>query len=159
EVAYHRDQGESPRLEEYRQRFPEYVGVVQAVFRGLVSEPKDEAASSDPLASTGPEVAGAGEADSPARLGRYRITGTGGKGGFGVVYRGYDEELRRDVAIKVPHRHRVAQSEDVEAYLAEARLLASLDHPHIVPVHDVGRTEDGRCYIVSKFIEGSDLAS
>jgi formylglycine-generating enzyme required for sulfatase activity len=73
------------------------------------------------------------------------------------VYQGYDEELRRDVAIKVPHRHRIAQPEDVEAYLAEARLLASLDHPHIVPVHDVGRTEDGLCYVVSKFIEGSDL--
>jgi tetratricopeptide (TPR) repeat protein len=73
--------------------------------------------------------------------------------------RGYDEELRRDVAIKVPHRHRIAQPVDVEAYLAEARILANLDHHHIVPVHDVGRTEDGLCYVVSKFIEGSDLAT
>ena len=40
----------------------------------------------------------------------------------------------------------------------EARILANLDHPHIVPVHDVGRTEDGLCFVVSKFIEGSDLA-
>src|SRR5205823_9908254 len=46
----------------------------------------------------------------------------------------------------------------METYWAEARILASLDHPHIVPVHDVGRTEDGLCYIVSKFIEGSNLA-
>src|SRR5262249_41914283 len=67
------------------------------------------------------------------------------------------EELRRQVAIKVPHRHRVAQPEDVEKYLAEARILASLDHPHIVPVHDVGRTDDGLCFVVSKWIEGSDL--
>jgi len=58
----------------------------------------------------------------------------------------------------VPHRQRIAQPEDVEKYLAEARILAGLDHPHIVPVHDVGRTEDGLCYVVSKFIEGSDLA-
>src|SRR5262249_24948401 len=39
----------------------------------------------------------------------------------------------------------------------EARILAGLDHPHVVPVHDVGRTDDGLCYVVSKFIEGSDL--
>ena len=48
--------------------------------------------------------------------------------------------------------------EDVEAFLVEARILAKLDHPHIVPVHDVGRTEDGLCFVVSKLIEGSDLA-
>src|SRR5262249_12973926 len=47
--------------------------------------------------------------------------------------------------------------EDVEAYLAEARILASLDHPNIVPVYDVGRCEDGTCFLVSKFIEGTDL--
>src|SRR6266480_1188762 len=46
---------------------------------------------------------------------------------------------------------------DVEAYLAEARMLATLDHPGIVPVHDVGRTADGLCYVVSKFVPGQDL--
>ena len=46
----------------------------------------------------------------------------------------------------------------MDAYLEEARNLARLDHPHIVPVYDLGRTEDGLGYIVSKFIEGSDLA-
>ena len=51
----------------------------------------------------------------------------------------------------------MAQPEDVEMYLAEARIVASLDHPHIVPVFDVGRTEDGLCFVVSKFIEGANL--
>ena len=53
---------------------------------------------------------------------------------------------------------RVARPGDVEAYLAEARALAKLDHPNIVPVYDVGRTDDGLCYVVSKYVEGSDLA-
>jgi formylglycine-generating enzyme required for sulfatase activity len=97
-------------------------------------------------------------AESPATLGRYRITGKLGSGGFGVVYKGYDDDLRREVAIKVPHRERITTPEDVETYLAEARILASLDHPHIVPVHDVGRTEDGLCFVVAKFIPGIDLA-
>jgi serine/threonine protein kinase/formylglycine-generating enzyme required for sulfatase activity/tetratricopeptide (TPR) repeat protein len=82
-----------------------------------------------------------------------------GQGGFGRVYLAHDDDLDRPVAIKVPNPERVAGPEDIEEYLAEARTLARLDHPHIVPVHDVGRTGDGLCYVVSKFIEGSDLAA
>jgi serine/threonine protein kinase len=92
------------------------------------------------------------------RIGRYRVVKILGQGGFGSVYLAHDDDLKRQEAIKVPHRHRIARPEDAEAYLAEARVLASLDHPHIVPVHDVGRTEDGLCFIVTKFIEGTDLA-
>jgi serine/threonine protein kinase len=124
---------------------------------GSANRSASEVESSYDPVSTGPEVRCPVEPEQPVRLGRYRITGTLGKGGFGVVYKGCDEELRRDVAIKVPHRHRVVQPEDVEQYLAEARILAGLDHPHIVPVHDVGRTDDGLCFVVSKFIEGSEL--
>ena len=58
----------------------------------------------------------------------------------------------------MPNPERISRPEDVEAYLNEARILARLDHPHIVPVYDVGRTEDGLCFVVSKLIEGSDLA-
>ncbi len=94
----------------------------------------------------------------PTRLGRYRVLAKIGQGGFGTVYKGYDEKLRRDVAIKVPHRHRVASASEADSYLAEARILARLDHPGIVPVYDVGRTDDGLCYLVSKLVEGSDLA-
>jgi serine/threonine protein kinase len=93
----------------------------------------------------------------PEMIGRYRVVRVLGEGSFGRVFLAADEELRRPVAIKVPHRDRVSSAKDIEAYLAEARTLARLDHPHIVPVHDVGKTDDGLCYVVSKFIEGSDL--
>jgi len=98
------------------------------------------------------------DADRPKIIGRYRVDRVLGTGGFGRVYLAYDEELDRPVAIKVPHAHRVSNSTDVEEYLAEARAVAGLDHPGIVPVYDVGRTEDGLCYVVSKFIEGQSLA-
>ncbi len=93
----------------------------------------------------------------PTKIGRYNLLKRLGKGGFGEVFLAFDEELERTVAIKVPRPERVSQPEDVEAYLEEARILASLDHPHIVPVFDVGRTDGGLCFVVSKYIEGSDL--
>jgi serine/threonine protein kinase/formylglycine-generating enzyme required for sulfatase activity len=166
ELAYRRRSGESPTFEEYRQRFPSHVELVADVFRNVAGEAKPyavEADSSCVTAVTEQEPvrikdAGRNEPLQPARLGRYRITGKLGQGGFGVVYKGYDDDLRREVAIKVPHRHSIAEPGRVEAYLAEGRTLAGLDHPNIVPVHDLGRTDDGSCFIVSKFIEGSDLA-
>jgi serine/threonine protein kinase len=94
----------------------------------------------------------------PLKIGRYRIVHRLGQGGFGRVYLAHDDDLDRPVAIKVPNPERVAGLEDVEAYLSEARTLAKLDHPNIVPVYDVGRSDDGLCYVVSKYVEGSDLA-
>src|SRR5262245_30900434 len=98
-------------------------------------------------------------APAPTHIGRYRIERLLGKGGFGLVYLAHDDQLRRPVAIKVPHRKLVARPEDAEAYLTEARTVANLDHPNIVPVHDVGSTEDSPCYVVSKYIDGTDLAT
>ena len=94
----------------------------------------------------------------PPKIGRYTILRRLGTGGFGEVFLAFDDDLDRPVAIKVPRPERVSCSEDIEAYLNEARIVASLDHSHIVPVYDVGRTDDGLCFVVSKFIEGSDLS-
>lgn len=91
-------------------------------------------------------------------LDRYEVREVLGKGGFGVVYRAFDPELRREVAIKVPVRSPEASVSRAEAYLAEARMLAGLDHPGIVPVYDAGRTDGGQCFVVSKFVAGGDLA-
>jgi serine/threonine protein kinase/formylglycine-generating enzyme required for sulfatase activity len=116
----------------------------------------DDATASQATPPPGLEAA---EEPMPTCLGRYRVTAKLGKGGFGIVYRGYDDELRRHVAIKVPHRRRVATRRAVDLYLMEARILASLDHPGIVPIYDFGHTDNGLCYLVSKLIEGMDLAA
>jgi formylglycine-generating enzyme required for sulfatase activity/serine/threonine protein kinase len=101
--------------------------------------------------------AGQSEGAVLTHIGRYRVEKMLGKGGFGTVYLAHDDDLNRPVAIKVPHREHVAHPEDVELYLAEGRVVAQLDHSSIVPVYDVGRTDDGRCFVVSKYIEGGSL--
>ena len=95
----------------------------------------------------------------PQYVGRYRIEKVLGQGGFGLVYLAHDGQLQRPVAIKVPHRKLVDRPETAEAYLTEARTVANLDHPNIVPVHDVGSTDDCPVFIVSKYIDGTDLAA
>ena len=105
-----------------------------------------------------PPAADVAPAAQPEHIGRYRVERVLGQGGFGVVYLAHDEQLQRPVAIKVPHRHRISCREDAAAYLTEARTVANLDHPHIVPVYDVGSNDQFPCFVVSKFIEGSTLA-
>jgi len=86
-------------------------------------------------------------------IGRYRLDNLIAEGGFAQVWRGYDLELHRAVAVKLPKPSRL---DSTEAFLAEARRVARLKHPGIVPVHDVGRA-DGTCFIVSEFVEGGSL--
>jgi serine/threonine protein kinase len=94
--------------------------------------------------------------ESARVIGRYQIRQTLGAGGFGTVYRAYDPDLNREVAIKVPNEQNAAKLGD-DAYLVEARNVAKLDHPNIVPVYDVGRTPEGLCYFVSKLVHGGSL--
>jgi eukaryotic-like serine/threonine-protein kinase len=107
-----------------------------------------------------PEGSVAGEvASQPLYIGRFQVERVLGEGSFGIVCLALDDQLNRRVAIKVPHPHLVAQTVDVNAYLTEARTVASLDHPHIVPVYDVGSTPEFPVFVVSKFIDGCDLAA
>ncbi len=76
----------------------------------------------------------------PQHIGRFRIERILGQGGFGVVYLGHDEQLQRRVAIKIPKPQFVQRTEDKELYLKEARTVAGLEHPNIVPVLEVGST-------------------
>ena len=101
----------------------------------------------------------AGPTEPPRRISRYRIEKELGHGGYGIVYLARDEQLDRLVAIKVPHTNLISRKEDADAYLIEARTVANLDHPGIVPVHDVGCTDECPCYVVSKYIEGTDLST
>jgi len=87
---------------------------------------------------------------------RYAALEVAGRGGMGVVYRAHDRELGREVALKVLSAA-VADDDTVARMLAEARILARLEHPGIVPVHDAGQLPDGRVYYAMKLVRGQRL--
>ncbi len=112
-----------------------------------------------PRAPLGSDAVAAPEDVDPAYIGRYEVIRPLGQGAFGRVFLACDADLRRQVAIKVPISRAGEAVVDLELYLNEARVLARLSHPNIVPVHDVGRTDDGRGFVVSMFVSGGDLAA
>ncbi|MEO1614431.1 MAG: protein kinase [Planctomycetota bacterium] len=93
------------------------------------------------------------------RIDRYRLERLLGRGGFGSVYLALDEQLGRQVALKVAHLDLVKADETAEIYLDEARHVARLDHPNIAPVYDAGSTEDFPFFFVAKYIDGQTLAT
>lgn len=93
----------------------------------------------------------------PERIGRFPIVSMLGQGGFGVVYKAWDERLARFVAIKIPRENYFSGDLEKERFFREARNAGRLRHPNIVIVHHVDEVK-GVPYIVSDFIDGLTLA-
>jgi eukaryotic-like serine/threonine-protein kinase len=88
--------------------------------------------------------------------GRYELSDLLGSGGMGDVWLATDRRIGREVAIKIA---RPEDAEDVARFLREARVQGQLDHPAVVPVHDVGAREDGNAFFTMKRVRGDTLAS
>ncbi len=91
------------------------------------------------------------------QLGAYRIVEALGEGGMAMVYKAYQASMDRYVAIKIMHRFFAHDEEFRARFEQEAKVIAKLEHPHIVPIFDFGETDD-YTYIVMRFIEGNTLA-
>jgi serine/threonine protein kinase len=91
------------------------------------------------------------------KLGCYEIVAPAGAGGMGEVYCARDARLNRVVAIKVLPTHLADKPERRERFEREARTIASLNHPHICVLHDIGH-QDGTDYLVMEYLEGETLA-
>ena len=94
----------------------------------------------------------------PAPRTRYVFDTCLARGGMGEVWLAKDMRLNREVAIKLVRAERAKESRVVNAVIQEARLTARLEHPNIVPVHDLGVTEDGRFFYTMKRVHGQSLS-
>jgi len=151
DVELRLERGEQPLAKDYIDRFPERVDSIERTFQkrwaggAPTNRPHGRAArEASPLragATWGEGLSSTpdkgGEQELPERLGRYIPTAILGSGGFWHVYLARDEELNRQVAIKVPKTEDIASREQLDSLLREARLAAGLRHPAIVRVLDI----------------------
>jgi serine/threonine protein kinase len=89
-------------------------------------------------------------------LGKFELIHEVGAGGFGCVYKARDTELGRTVAVKIPRPGSLGSSGESARFLREARSVAKLRHPSIVPIFEIGQ-ENGRPFLVSEFVDGITL--
>jgi tetratricopeptide (TPR) repeat protein len=159
--------GEAPRASEYIVRFPsdpalvENVGSVMGESLVSTCEWSGEPHAGDtPLSGAGsPDFAGG--VDVPVETGadRYDLVQEVGHGGMGVVFRGRDRHLGRELAVKVLREAHRDNPEARRRFLAEARVGSQLQHPAIVPVYEQGWFDKRRPYFTMKLVEGHTLAA
>jgi serine/threonine protein kinase len=94
----------------------------------------------------------------PAPFGRYRLVRVLGQGGMGAVFLAHDTQLDRAVALKIPNFSAAESTVLLERFYREARAAATLNHPNLCPVHDVGQ-QDGLPYLTMSYLEGKSLSA
>ncbi len=159
ELDYRCRRDEGPVESEYVARFPAHEAVVGDVFQRLRSDGR--AAADAPTIASGmapiPPPPAMTELSPGEQLGDYTILMELGHGGFGTVYSARDENLQRQVAIKIPRRDRFKSREQKESFFKEARTAAQLKHDGIVPIYAVGRHTDEAPFVVMEYLEGESL--
>lgn len=110
-----------------------------------------------PVGPDSPGDSEAGRGGYPKKFGHYEIQRELGRGGMATVYEAIDTKLQRKVALKVPHKAVAADPEYMSRFLREARSAATLFHPNICPVFEVGEIS-GTPYLTMAFIEGKNLS-
>ena len=166
------DRGEAPSQAEWLASYPEFAAELAEFFADAarvdslaVSLRSRTHSSAGGLGSTatidfqGPGPKGTRPSSRLQKVfGDYELQDVLGRGGMGVVYRARQKSLNRPVALKMIRAGLLASPTMVERFRNEAEVTATLDHPHILPIYDVGEHE-GQPYFTLKLVEGGSLAS
>ena len=88
---------------------------------------------------------------------RYTVLGEIARGGMGAILKGLDRDIRRQVAMKVILSEGPLVGANVVRFIEEAQITAQLEHPNIVPVHDLDKDEGGNIYFTMKLVQGRSL--
>src|SRR5207244_3015154 len=164
---YRRHAGDDPRAGDYHARFPGDPSLIEDVCREMT-----ETADSTCVWSGGPhaphtpwpgappsDLRGGAAAGAQAGPARYDLLQEVGQGGIGVVFRGRDRLLGRELAVKVLREAYRDNADARQRFTQEARVGSQLQHPAIVALYDQGWFGDGRPYLIMKLVEGHTLAA
>jgi serine/threonine-protein kinase len=156
------EHGPPPSAEELCSDCPELLEEVKRHLEDRLSDklPPDSADSRTPATlNTAGDVSISSTGQLPEQAGRYSLSGEIARGGMGSVLHAHDDRLNRDLAVKVLHREFCDVPTVVRRFTNEAWIGGQLQHPGIVPVHDLGVLPDGRPFFAMKLVKGQTLAS
>lgn len=164
ELSRLRRSSAGPRLEVYLERFPEFEAIVREQFIGFDSFQMSMDSTMSHATSCGEAPSGSiHPSDGKPELERYRLLEQLGQGGFGQVWRAFDDESNRYVAIKGPRADRGVTPARVASFLAEAQRVREINVHGVVKVLDVVQTPEtptsaSLCFIVMELMDGGSLA-
>jgi WD40 repeat protein/tetratricopeptide (TPR) repeat protein len=152
-------------VDDYSERFPELVAQTIATLKnsparqGLDTVEWQGAAMQETTPPAGaPRIATPAGQQLPRPFGEYELLSEIARGGMGVVFRARQVKLNRPVAIKMILSGEFANEEHVQRFYSEAEAAANLDHPGIVPIHEVGQ-QDGQHFFSMGFVDGQSLSA